>query len=238
MSQGGEDEYGDLGAPVGRRIVLGLVAAGVAGIVSGRTLQNALTRVLAPLESADPTGLVAQIPRGNGFRFYSVVGSVRRRSRADYRLAVGGLVAKPASYSYADLEAMPQTRLTRDFQCVTGWRVDQVHWRGVRLGDLLDVVQPLPEAKAVRFTSFDGAYTESLTLDQARASDVLVALEMLGKPVTHDHGGPVRMYVARMYGYKSTKWLSGIELTDKVVPGYWEERGYDVDAFIGRSNGR
>lgn len=238
MSQSSGDEYGDLGAPVGRRIVLGLVAAGIAGIVSGRTLQNGLTRVLAPLESSDPTGVLSQIPRGNGFRFYSVVNSVPRRSHADYRLTVGGLVAQPATYSYADLEAMPQTRLTRDFQCVTGWRVEQVHWRGVRLADLLDLVQPLPTAKGLRFTSFDGAYTESLTLEQARASDVLVALEMLGKPVTHDHGGPVRMYVAQMYGYKSTKWLSGIELTDKVVPGYWEERGYDVDAFIGRSNGR
>ncbi|MCU1397181.1 MAG: Oxidoreductase molybdopterin binding, partial [Acidimicrobiales bacterium] len=58
-------------------------------------------------------------------------------------------------------------------------------------------------------------------------------------PVTHDHGGPVRMYVAPMYGYKSTKWLSSIEVTDQVVPGYWETEGnYDVDGWIGESNGR
>lgn len=238
MSDTSGDEHADLGAPVGRRVVLGLVAAGIAGIVSGRTLQNGLTRVLSPLESADPTGLVSQIPRGDGFRFYSVTNSVPRRTHLDYQLDVGGLVAKPATYSYSDLQSMPQTTLVRDFQCVTGWRVEQVHWRGVLLADLLDRVQPDAKAKAVTFQSFDGAYTESLTLDQARASDVLVALEMLGKPVTHDHGGPVRMYVAQMYGYKSTKWLSGIELTDKVVPGYWEERGYDINAFIGRSNGR
>jgi DMSO/TMAO reductase YedYZ molybdopterin-dependent catalytic subunit len=41
-----------------------------------------------------------------------------------------------------------------------------------------------------------------------------------------------------MYGYKSLKWLRTIELTDGVVPGYWEQRGYDVDAWVGRSNGR
>ena len=41
-----------------------------------------------------------------------------------------------------------------------------------------------------------------------------------------------------MYGYKSLKWLSGIELTDNVVPGYWEKRGYDIDGFVGESNGR
>ena len=68
---------------------------------------------------------------------------------------------------------------------------------------------------------------------------MLVAVRMSGKPVTHDHGGPVRMYVAPMYGYKSTKWLSGIELTDAVVPGYWERTGnYAVDGWIGESNGR
>jgi DMSO/TMAO reductase YedYZ molybdopterin-dependent catalytic subunit len=96
----------------------------------------------------------------------------------------------------------------------------------------------MPEATAVRFISFDGTYTESLTLDQARLPGVIVALEMLGAPVTHDHGGPVRLYVAPMYGYKSAKWLSGIQLTREVVPGYWEHRGYDVDGFVGRSNGR
>ena len=72
-----------------------------------------------------------------------------------------------------------------------------------------------------------------MTLDQARRSDVIVALTMYDKPVTHDHGGPVRIYSASMYGYKSTKWLSGIELTDRNIPGYWEVRGYPLDGIIG-----
>ena len=93
-------------------------------------------------------------------------------------------------------------------------------------------------ARALRFTSFDGVYTESLTLAQARRRDILVATSMLGKPVTPDHGGPVRLYVSPMYGYKSLKWLGGIEVTDAVLPGYWEDNGYDVDAWVGHSNGR
>ena len=133
---------------------------------------------------------------------------------------------------------MRQTAITKDFQCVTGWRVPDVHWAGVALPDLLDRVGVLPGAKAVRFTSFDGTYTESLTLAQARRRDVLVATSMIGKEVSRDHGGPVRLYVAPMYGYKSCKWLSGIELVDSVQPGYWEQLGYDVDAWVGRSNGR
>ena len=66
----------------------------------------------------------------------------------------------------------------------------------------------------------------------------LGAAGVLGGPVTREHGGPVRLYVAPMYGYKSLKWLDGIEVTNRVIPGYWEQNGYDVDAWIGRSNGR
>ncbi len=111
-------------------------------------------------------------------------------------------------------------------------------FEGVRLSRLLDAAKVRPTAKAVRFTCFDGTYTESLTLGQARRADVLVALRMQDKDLGHDHGGPVRLYVAPMYFYKSAKWLSGITVTDEVRPGYWEERGYDVDAWVGRSNGR
>ena len=95
-----------------------------------------------------------------------------------------------------------------------------------------------PGAGALTFNSFDGVYTESLTMDQARRPDVMVAYEMQDKPISNVYGGPVRLYVAPMYGYKSIKWLESIEVVPKVVPGYWEERGYDVDAWIGRSNGR
>ena len=95
-----------------------------------------------------------------------------------------------------------------------------------------------PSATALRLHSFDGVYTESLTLDQARRADVLVVHEMEGKPVSTPHGGPVRLLMAAMYGYKSIKWLSRIEVVDSVVPGFWEERGYDIDAWVGSSNGR
>jgi DMSO/TMAO reductase YedYZ molybdopterin-dependent catalytic subunit len=133
---------------------------------------------------------------------------------------------------------MAPTALTRDFQCVTGWRVSDVRWRGVRLRDLLDQAGVQTGARAVRFTSFDGAYTESLTLAQARRDDVIVAYELEGNPLSSAHGGPVRLYVAPMYGYKSLKWLDSIELVASVDPGYWEQRGYDLDAWVGRSNGR
>jgi DMSO/TMAO reductase YedYZ molybdopterin-dependent catalytic subunit len=226
------------GAPVGRRVVLGMLGAGAVGVIAGQWLQDREQRVLATIGNRDPTGLTQLVPAGAGFRFYSVTGHVPTRTAADYRLAVRGLVARPAAYTLADLGRMPQTALTRDFQCVTGWRVPDVHWAGVALPDLLDHAGVLPRAAAVRFASFDGTYTESLTLAQARRRDVLIATAMLGGPVSHAHGGPVRLYVAPMYGYKSIKWLDTIEITDRVVRGYWEDEGYDVDAWVGRSNGR
>ena len=226
------------GTPIGRRVVLGMLGLGAAGVLVGRRLQDAQQRVLAPLEEHDPTGLTSLIPAGDEFRFYSVTDGVPVRTAADYRLRVTGLVAHPMTLRLADLAAMPQTSLVRDFQCVTGWRVPKVHWSGVALPDLLAAAGVQPTARALRFTSFDGTYTESLTLAQARRRDVLVATSMLGKPVTRDHGGPVRLYVAPMYGYKSIKWLDGIQVTDTIDPGYWEDEGYDVDAWVGHSNGR
>jgi DMSO/TMAO reductase YedYZ molybdopterin-dependent catalytic subunit len=228
----GEEPAETAGTPVGRRTVLGLLGLGTAGVLGGHWVQDGLARVLAPIQQHDPTGLTSLIPLGDTFRFYTVTGSVPTPTAASYRLHVSGLVTHAAAYSLGDLQALPQTTLVRDFQCVTGWRVPQVHWQGVALSALLDRAEPSAGATAVRFRSFDGTYTESLPLDQARRPDVLVALRMLGAPVTHDHGGPVRMYAASMYGYKSTKWLSGIELTHGEVPGYWENRGYPLDGTI------
>ncbi len=81
-------------------------------------------------------------------------------------------------------------------------------------------------------------YTESLTLEQGMRPDILVATHMQGAPIVNDHGGPVRLYVAPMYFYKSLKWLDRITVGTEVDPGYWEDLGYDVDAWVGRSNGR
>jgi DMSO/TMAO reductase YedYZ molybdopterin-dependent catalytic subunit len=210
---------------IGRRVVLGMAALGAAGIAFGSNVQRLLGNAVG-------SGLGGILPGGDRFRIYTITGGFPKIADADYRLKVSGLVDTPMELTLDDLKAMPKTSLTKDFQCVTGWRVPEVHWEGVLLSDVLDRAGLKNEAVALSFDSYDNADTESLTLDQARLPDVIVAYTMLGAPITTEHGGPVRLYVAPMFGYKSLKWLSGIRVVNQVEPGFWEQNGYPVNGWI------
>ncbi|MBV6508830.1 MAG: Sulfoxide reductase catalytic subunit YedY [Acidimicrobiales bacterium] len=225
-------------SPVGRRVFVGMIGLGVAGIVFGSKVRSAIGSALSPVTESDPTGLTALLPTTGRFRFYSVVGFSPEPPADGYRLRVDGLVEEQLELDLGELGRMRQVELVKDFQCVTGWRVEDVPWKGVLVRDLLESAGVIDGATHVVFHSFDGVYTESLDLDQARRDDVIVALEMLGAAVSRDHGGPARLYVAPMYGYKSLKWLGRIEVVEQAAEGYWEARGYDTDAWIGGSNGR
>ncbi len=215
---------------VGRRIFLGIGVLGALGVAFGSSVQSFLG-------SAVGSGLGGLLPFGDRFRIYSITGTYPKISRNKYRLKVSGLVERPTVFTLADLQAMPSTSFVKTFQCVTGWRVPDVAWEGVKLSDILTSVGVKPDAVALKFESYDGADTESLTLDQARLPDVIVAYKMLGAPVTREHGGPVRLYVAPMFGYKSLKWLSAIRVVDQVEPGFWEENGYPVNGWLDGATG-
>jgi hypothetical protein len=214
--------------PIGRRTLLSVVGLGALGTVFGSHVQAGISSLL---NSVNAGGIASVLPGGGQFTIYTVTDGYPARP-ADYRLRLDGLVERPLSLTVADLQSLPATRLTRDFRCVTGWEVTNVHWVGVRLLDLAERAGVNPAASAFQFTSFDGVYTESLTIDQARESGAIAAYSMMGAPVTREHGGPVRLYVPDMFGYKSIKWLSRIELVTHAGPGYWERNGYPVNAWI------
>ncbi|MCK2220364.1 molybdopterin-dependent oxidoreductase [Actinomadura sp. ATCC 31491] len=222
------------GPPLARRVLLATLGAGAAALAAAPVLRGGWESAVAAISRNDPTGLSGLLPGPGGFRYFSVAGSVPERTAADYRLEIGGLVERPRAYTLADLRALPQTRVVGDVTCTDGWQVPGAAFSGVLLSHLLDRAGVRAQGGAVRFTCFDGVYSESLTLDQARRPDVLVALDLMDAPLGHDRGGPVRLYVAPMYFYKSAKWLSGITVTEQVVPGYWEEYGYDVDGWLDR----
>jgi DMSO/TMAO reductase YedYZ molybdopterin-dependent catalytic subunit len=215
---------------VGRRVFLGLATLGAVGVVIGNSVQNFLGNAFG-------SGLGGLLPGGDRFRIYSITGAYPKITRDKYRLEVSGLVDRPTTFTLADLQSMEKTSFVKTFQCVTGWRVPDVHWEGVKLSDILDRVGVQSGAVALSFDSYDHADTESLSLDQARLPDVIVAYSMLGAPITTEHGGPVRLYVAPMFGYKSLKWLSRIRVVDVVEPGFWEQNGYPVNGWLDGTTG-
>jgi DMSO/TMAO reductase YedYZ molybdopterin-dependent catalytic subunit len=183
------------------------------------------------------SGFIPQVASEGGFTIYTVTGGYPAFHPATYRLKIDGMVQQPVTMTIDDILRHPSVTERRFYQCVTGWKVPNATWTGIRLSDLLDRVQPHSAAQAVTFYSFDGTYTESLTMEQARHPDVMVAYKLDYKPLSTAQGAPLRLVVPGMYGYKFIKWLNRIELAPRAIDGYWEQNGYDRDAYIGRSNG-
>ena len=142
-----------------------------------------------------------------------------------WKLEVGGLVEHPLSWSWADFEAQPAFQDVSDIHCVTAWSRYDNRWEGVSARHLIDLVKPLPEARFVIFHSYDG-YTTNLPLDAFAEEDVLLAHSWEGKPLSKEHGGPMRAIVPKLYFWKSAKWLNKIEFSASDQPGFWEVRGY------------
>jgi len=216
----------------GRGLFLVTVAGGLSSLLWGKAAWSHVSGVVSPI-----AGTIAPILPTQGWRIYTVADSMPTFDPATYRLRVGGLVQKPVSLTYEHLRSLPRAEQVTTFHCVTGWSVPNVHWAGVRLTDIYDLVRPLPEAGALQFVSNEQPYIDYLTMQQSLLRNVMLAYEMDGKPLPREHGAPLRLIIPEMYGYKNVKWLGGINLVAHPAAGYWEQLGYDVDAWVGRSNG-
>ena len=228
------DERPDL-RPYGRRTFLAAVAGGLTSLWWGKPLWDHLAPALRPAANLLPSQVREVVP--SGWRIYAVAATMPVFDRESWRLRVDGLVARPLELSYEELRALPRVEQTSDFHCVTGWSVDKVRWAGVRFRDLLATARPHATARALTFVSAEKPYVDSLTLEQAYLKDVLLAYEMDGKPLTRPHGAPVRVVIPDMYGYKNVKWVERIIVSGEATDGFWEVRGYDRNAWVGRSNG-
>lgn len=162
---------------------------------------------------------------------------------ADWKLEVAGLIAQPRSYTLAELKAaFPLYGAVTRHDCVEGWSAI-AEWSGVRVADLIAAVKPKPEARYVVFEAadFDDARTPfygSLPLELATHPQNVLAYQMNGKPLTVDHGAPLRLKVPTQLGYKSTKFIHRIRFVASLEGlgqgkgGYWEDAGYDYYAGI------
>jgi DMSO/TMAO reductase YedYZ molybdopterin-dependent catalytic subunit len=216
----------------GRGVFLATVAGGLSSLFWGKAAWSSVSGVVSPV-----AGAIAPILPTSGWRIYTVSGSMPVFDPDTWRLSIGGLVEQPTELTYAQLRALPRAEQVSNFHCVTGWTVRNVHWGGVRIRDVLAAARPLSSAQALEFVSMEQPYVDYLTLDQASLGDVMLAYEMDGQPLQREHGAPLRLVIPEMYGYKNVKWLEQVNLVPQEDSGYWEQLGYDQDAWVGRSNG-
>ena len=142
-----------------------------------------------------------------------------------WTFTIDGLVANPTTWTWDEMHALPQSEYQGDIHCVTTWSKLATSFGGVSLDGLLATAQPLPEASFVMATSTT-RYTTNLPLADVQDGKAWVAWSHEGKPLTREHGGPVRLLVPHLYFWKSAKWVTRLTLMDHDEPGFWERNGY------------
>lgn len=129
------------------------------------------------------------------------------------------------NWTWAEFNALPQSRMTRDIHCVTTWSKLNTAWAGVLIDDILADAGIEPPTGFTLAHSYDG-YTTNVPTADLVAGKAMVVLRYEGKPITPDHGGPARLLVPHLYFWKSAKWLKGLQFTQRDELGFWELRGY------------
>jgi DMSO/TMAO reductase YedYZ molybdopterin-dependent catalytic subunit len=151
-----------------------------------------------------------------------------------WRLNVRGLVRNgPLQFTYDELKAMPSTSEYATLECISdkidGDLISTAYWKGVSLKSILEKAQVLPEAIYIVFRCFDG-YDVGIPLDRGLMDGTILAYEMNGAPLPTEHGFPVRAIVPGLYGMMNAKWITDIELVDRVYEGFWQRRGWANNA--------
>lgn len=152
-----------------------------------------------------------------------------------WRLTIDGAVENPVRLTWSEFMALPQTKDTSDFHCVTTWSKLNMPWKGVSLLDLAALVHPKEEATHIMCYGYD-TYTTNLSLAEALKADVLLVHTFEGQPLPKEHGGPCRMITPQLYAWKGAKWIKRIEFLTENKLGFWEERGYSNTAYPWRND--
>lgn len=142
-----------------------------------------------------------------------------------WTLNVSGAVQKPGQYKLSQIQALPQKRQNTRHICVEGWDVIG-SFKGAVLSDFLNLVGADPGARFITVNCADDYY-ESLDMATARHPQTLLCYEMYDRPLTREHGAPLRLQIPTKIGYKQAKYLTELKVThvlDKA--GYWEDQGY------------
>ena len=148
----------------------------------------------------------------------------------NWSLTVEGLVNKPGQYSLVQIAALPKRVMNTRHCCVEGWSMIP-RWGGTPLREFLRSVGADMNAKYISVKCGDDYYT-GYDMPSALHPQTLLCYEAYNKPLTLEHGAPVRITMPTKLGYKSAKWISALEVTNEKPGGYWEDQGYEWFAGI------
>ena len=233
-----------------------LIKAGLASVVVIPILYLGLNNLLFPRESAQSRlpleSEVASKPRPAGFEdprltallaseitptdlFYRVdINPVPPTVDVNsWRLVVKGLVSRPLTLTYEQLKARSSVQQIATLECVSNKIandfISTAIWNGIRFKDLLDEAGVKPNAKYIVFRCADG-YDVGIPLERGFQEGSILAHGMNGETLNAKHGYPVRAIIPGLYGMMNPKWITEIELIDRVYEGYWQKKGWANNA--------
>jgi DMSO/TMAO reductase YedYZ molybdopterin-dependent catalytic subunit len=158
-------------------------------------------------------------------------GGMPRIDVRTYILSVGGLVERGCHFSWQEILTMPKNKINSRLTSVSGWSV-RADWEGIRWSDFLKGISVHPKADHVRFSTVGGGYTTVVRCQDLENPRILLAYGVNGEPIEPEYGGPLRMVIPNLWGYKSCKWLGQIDFIEQMEGGYWEDRGYTRAGII------
>jgi len=132
---------------------------------------------------------------------------------ADWKLSVEGMVARPATFSLADIKSFPSRSQITHIACEEGWSYI-AEWIGAPLSHVLDLVGVQSQARYVVYHSFQREWWDSIDMADALHPQTFLAYGMNGGDMPVGFGGPLRMRVPRQLGYKSIKYVTRLKVTD------------------------
>ena len=195
-------------------------------IARGLALSDAFSAWTFDPNVAAPTFSDAEVTPLDRFPLNSYLVDDPEIDLDEWRLEISGRVAKPGAYTLNDLRALPRVRQNTRHICIEGWDVIG-SFGGARIADLLTFAGADPKARFLEIACADDYY-ESLDMATARHAQSLLCDEMYGRPLTREHGAPLRLILPTKLGYKQAKYIVGLRVSDVLGPkrGYWVDQGY------------
>jgi len=154
-------------------------------------------------------------------------GSIPKVDLQTWKFSVWGEVENPTSWTWDEFQKLPRASRKNDVHCVTHWTRLDNDWEGVPVREVLEIVRPTPRARFVIEHAF-GGWTTNVPLADFERDENLFATHHGGKPLTVEHGAPMRIVIPHLYFWKGAKWASGLELTAEDQAGFWEVNGYHM----------